>query len=121
MPGLCIRCTTWFYLGSCFPQVAKCGNSFCRFRVVGKSGEIYAWGKNDSGELGIGNTTNQHKPQLVKLPDEVKNLKLVHVVVGYSHSTFVFTDAGLYISCWNVPFCLLRTIYSLSCLEWNTK
>lgn len=33
--------------------------------AVNASGDAYCWGRNDDGQLGIGNTTNQSTPQLV--------------------------------------------------------
>ncbi|NLV95017.1 MAG: hypothetical protein GX031_10815, partial [Candidatus Riflebacteria bacterium] len=32
-------------------------------------GEVYAWGLNSSGQLGLGHTTNINTPTLVRFPD----------------------------------------------------
>ena len=38
------------------------------------SGEVYAWGNNDSGQLGIGNTTNQSAPVKINGLTNVQNI-----------------------------------------------
>ena len=40
------------------------------------SGEVYAWGNNDSGQLGIGNTTNQSVPVKINGLTNVQNIDI---------------------------------------------
>ncbi len=42
-----------------------------------KSGQVYSWGKNDNGQLGIGNTKTTQYPKLVKLSKTVDFEKIV--------------------------------------------
>ncbi len=54
------------------------------------AGELFAWGGDDHGELGLGGTTGRLRPQRVAFPDDV-------VVVGASagvHLTIALTAAG---------------------------
>ncbi|CAG0901286.1 unnamed protein product [Darwinula stevensoni] len=56
-----------------------------------ESGELFAWGYNGNGQLGLGNNANQH------LPCKVTNLQGVfisQVVCGYAH-TLALSDEGV--------------------------
>lgn len=41
-----------------------------------ENGRLYSWGKNDKGQLGIGNTESQERPQLVKFEDDTTVLDI---------------------------------------------
>lgn len=51
-------------------------------------GELYMFGDNSYGQLGIGSTINHHSPALVKYFKE-KGLKVEDVVVGHFHTAAV--------------------------------
>ncbi|KYQ53518.1 RCC1 and BTB domain-containing protein 2, partial [Trachymyrmex zeteki] len=53
----------------------SCGAYFTM--VVVENGEVYSWGFNDAGQLGIGNCERQRTPQLVG--------SLRGIVIGNSH------------------------------------
>jgi alpha-tubulin suppressor-like RCC1 family protein len=53
-------------------------------------GGVYAWGENESGQLGNGNTTNQPTPGLVSIPAGVT----VAAVAGGSEHALALTSAG---------------------------
>ncbi|MCL1864951.1 MAG: hypothetical protein FWF73_03990 [Spirochaetes bacterium] len=55
--------------------------------------ELYAWGNNFDGQLGIGSTTSKNTPQKVELPLGATGTKWVSVSAGGSH-TMAITDAG---------------------------
>ncbi|MHB8337062.1 MAG: RCC1 domain-containing protein, partial [Ignavibacteriaceae bacterium] len=62
--------------------------------AIGSDGNLYAWGFNGYGQLGIGNTTNQSTPVKVPLPSGVTSWTVV--VVGSSHSLAIGSDGNLY-------------------------
>lgn len=64
-------------------------NSTC---ATTAGGELYCWGGNAKGQLGIGNNTNQSIPQLVSLPSSVTQ------VVAGTHTCAITVDSNLY--CW---------------------
>ena len=62
--------------------------------VIDKSGNLYVWGANGQGQLGIGNTTDQSTPQTVIMPTGVTSW--VAVTGGYDHSLAIGNDGNLY-------------------------
>ncbi|CAE7748397.1 UVR8 [Symbiodinium microadriaticum] len=57
--------------------------------AITDSGELWTWGYNDDGELGIGDTTDRHAPVKVS----VNGQKIVAVAAGDDH-TAAITDSG---------------------------
>ena len=49
-----------------------------------ESGKIYAWGRNNYGQLGIGNTTNKNVPTLVS--GALNGKKIISIAAGDNHS-----------------------------------
>ncbi|XP_077468391.1 RCC1 and BTB domain-containing protein 2 isoform X1 [Stigmatopora argus] len=70
-----------------------CGQ-LCSMAVL-DNGEIYGWGYNCNGQLGLGNTGNQQTPCRVAA---LQGVKVVQVACGYAH-TLALTDDG-YIYTW---------------------
>lgn len=58
-------------------------------------GSLYCWGSNGNGQLGVGNTTDQHQPAQVTTPS---GTGWSAVSVGYQHGCATRTDGTLY--CW---------------------
>uniref|UniRef100_A0A1B6BZZ7 BTB domain-containing protein n=1 Tax=Clastoptera arizonana TaxID=38151 RepID=A0A1B6BZZ7_9HEMI len=58
--------------------------------AVVDNGEVYAWGYNGSGQLGVGNNTNHTNPARVV---GLCNVVIVKVVCGYAH-TLALSDQG---------------------------
>ncbi|XP_072351455.1 probable E3 ubiquitin-protein ligase HERC4 [Scyliorhinus torazame] len=63
------------------------GHSF----ALSLSGAVFGWGRNDRGQLGLKDTEDRHKPNLVKL---LKCKKTIHISCGEEH-TAVLTKDGL--------------------------
>lgn len=59
-------------------------NSF----ALTEGGELFAWGRNDSGQLGLGDTTDRKLPEKVDLDE-----KIIGVAAG-SYHTLVFSETG---------------------------
>lgn len=59
------------------------------------NGQIYCWGNNSSGKLGLGNTTQQNSPMLVNIGTGVK---AIDVVAGTNHTCAVTSSGD--VKCW---------------------
>jgi len=57
---------------------------------------LKCWGRNSSGQLGIGSTTKKDTPTSVNVIPDGKTVKFV--VAGYSHTCAILTDDSL--RCW---------------------
>ena len=62
---------------------------FCHIAAITDSGELWTWGWNVAGQLGIGDTENRHAPVKVS----VNGQKIVAVAAGTYHTAAV-TDSG---------------------------
>ncbi|NWI41107.1 HERC5 ligase, partial [Picathartes gymnocephalus] len=61
---------------------------------VCEGGELFTWGQNTHGQLGVGNqTTLTPKPQLVK---RLKGIPLAQIAAGGAHSTAVSLSGAVY-------------------------
>ncbi|XP_028968243.1 RCC1 and BTB domain-containing protein 1 [Galendromus occidentalis] len=67
----------------------SCGHNFTT--AVFDTGEVYVWGSNGNGQLGLGSLTNQPFP--VKI-EQLKDVFIKKVACGFSH-TLALTDEGL--------------------------
>ncbi|XP_037686168.1 E3 ISG15--protein ligase HERC5 isoform X2 [Choloepus didactylus] len=59
--------------------------------ALSMSGNIYSWGKNDLGQLGLGHTNDKDSPSLI---EELDNQKVEFLTCGGSH-TALLTEDGL--------------------------
>ena len=82
--------------GTKFSQVSSSGtNNFSL--AVGSDGNAYAWGLNNYGQLGNGNTSNRNTPIIVKKPAGVStDFTYVQVSAGTDHSLAVGSDGYAY-------------------------
>lgn len=71
-------------------------SSYNSFIAKTTTGQLYSWGYNGYGQLGIGNTTNTRTPTLVPLPSDVYVSKLLTGPSYWStqHSHGFITDTG---------------------------
>ncbi|MCL1799550.1 MAG: SpaA isopeptide-forming pilin-related protein [Eggerthellaceae bacterium] len=58
-----------------------------------KTGELYGWGNNGGGLLGIGNSTTQTRPVLIPLPAELAERNIVKISAGRT-CAFILDDQG---------------------------
>lgn len=61
--------------------------------ALGANGVVYAWGVNDSGQVGNGTTTNQNLPTAVSLPG---GLTAIALAAGYAHSLALGSNHVVY-------------------------
>ena len=76
-----------------------------------KENEIYCWGYNHCGQLGLGNNENQYKP--VKYYNDMFNkpCKFIFISCGWNHS-FGLTENHLYSWGWDAEGQLGKEFYS---------
>jgi len=63
--------------------------------AVADDGGVYGWGRNEKGQLGVGDTKDRKCPTLIK---EISGHKIVRVATGKNHSLFL-TDEGKVLAC----------------------
>ncbi|XP_011895501.1 PREDICTED: E3 ISG15--protein ligase HERC5 isoform X2 [Cercocebus atys] len=61
--------------------------------ALSMSGNIYSWGKNEFGQLGLGHTENKDSPSLIEALD---NQKVEFLACGGSHSALLTQDGLLF-------------------------
>ncbi|XP_076633725.1 RCC1 and BTB domain-containing protein 1-like isoform X1 [Colletes latitarsis] len=69
-----------------------CGNSHCL--ALTNEGEVYAWGRNDAGQVGNGNKINQDVP--VKVNFALANDRIVRIACGDSSSVAITENGEIY-------------------------
>ncbi|MBN9393395.1 MAG: hypothetical protein J0I20_35520 [Chloroflexi bacterium] len=77
--------------GGVSPVAIAAGDGFSL--AIGADGQLYAWGRNDYGQLGNGTTTNNTTPGLVKLPPGVS---ATGIAAGDIHAMALGSDGQLY-------------------------
>jgi alpha-tubulin suppressor-like RCC1 family protein len=73
--------------------VKQVATSFSHVLVCTTDGEVYSWGINSRGELGIGDKNERSVPHLVKFPNQEK---VTAVFCGGNFSAAITEDGSLY-------------------------
>jgi len=68
-------------------------SAFCL--AITEDGKVYSWGRNENGQLGVGNTKDKFCPTLV---NEISGYHIVKITTGKGHTLFL-TDDGRVLSC----------------------
>jgi len=78
-------------------KIVAVSSSPCSVHIlaVSDNGQVYAWGRNDKGQLGLGDSKDRKCPTLIK---ELAGYNIVSVATGKSHSLFL-TDDGKVLAC----------------------
>ena len=74
-------------------ELIVCGR-FHSFSIT-NNGEIYSWGFNDFGQLGLGDEKNRNTPCLVPFPND-DSTRIKDIVAGMNHSLFLFENGQLW-------------------------
>ena len=69
------------------------GGSSAHIVALGASGEVFAWGRNDAGQLGLGDQTRRDRPTRVTACD---GKKVITASTGKSHTLFVAQSGTVY-------------------------
>jgi alpha-tubulin suppressor-like RCC1 family protein len=77
-------------------------NAFFSFAL--KSDGLYGWGQNDSGELGLGDTTNRMQPTLVS---SLSGMKPISVAADENHSLVALDNGEVWGAGWNRDYRIL--------------
>ncbi|XP_027202647.2 RCC1 and BTB domain-containing protein 2-like [Dermatophagoides pteronyssinus] len=64
--------------------------------AVTNTNQIYCWGLNNDGQLGLGDTNNRRRPSLVSFPDGSIESPIKNIVAGARHSLFVLEDGQIF-------------------------
>lgn len=67
----------------------------CHTIAVSKDGQCYGWGRNEKGQLGLGNSKDRYCPKLI---DGLTGHKIVSAAIGRNHTMFL-TDEGAIYAC----------------------
>jgi alpha-tubulin suppressor-like RCC1 family protein len=71
------------------------GPTACHVLALTASGDVYAWGRNESGQLGLGDTRRRNCPTLVTA---VAGRRIVGAAAGRNH-TLLLTADGAVLAC----------------------
>jgi alpha-tubulin suppressor-like RCC1 family protein len=82
--------------------------------ILTEDGKVYAWGRNNNGQLGIGNTASQYKPVEINLSSIGR---VAYISAGGSHSVFVTGDP---ITCFNKTGALACSYPNGECIGMDT-
>jgi alpha-tubulin suppressor-like RCC1 family protein len=74
-------------------KVWKISAGACHCLAVTEQGELYSWGRNACGELGLKDVVNRAKPTLV---DSFGGKKVMNVMAGFDFSVCVTEDGMIY-------------------------
>ncbi len=85
--------TTGVLAGKTITQIAA-GRDHCM--VLTSDGKLFAWGRNDYGQLGDGTTTNRNVPVAVNMSGALAGKSVAAMDGGYSHTVAVTTDGRMF-------------------------
>ncbi|VDN50575.1 unnamed protein product [Dracunculus medinensis] len=74
-----------------FVKAASCGQN--NTMVLTGAGEVFSWGFNGNGQLGIGNLSNQSSPSLVV---GLNNVFISQIASGFAHSLALSDEGQLF-------------------------
>lgn len=64
-------------------------HSFC----ITLSGKVFGWGKNDYGQLGLGDRANRKSPSLLKM---LRSQAVMYIAAGENHTAVLTKDGGVF-------------------------
>ena len=75
--------------------MAACGGLFTTVAVT-EQGELFAWGKGEHGQLGLGAVLHQQQPERAGGPELFGNQLIRLAAAGYRHLAVVTEDGAVY-------------------------
>lgn len=80
----------------CSSPVVQLSGSGYHFCARTRAGDVFCWGRNDSGQLGLGDTMDRSRPSRVNVPHGGGGV--VQVSAGWQHTCARTADDAVY--CW---------------------
>ena len=78
-------------------NVVKVNYGNCHAIALTKNGEVYTWGLNSSGQLGLGDNTNRnYATKVTSIPGFEEMPKVIDVTAGYVNSSLLLEDGTVY-------------------------
>ena len=73
---------------TCFLQIEFVSSGPCSVHIfaITETGAVYSWGRNDKGQLGLGDTKDRKCPTLV---EALSGYRVVKIATGKNHSLFL--------------------------------
>lgn len=75
-------------------KFACSGPTACHSMIISEDGKILTWGRNDNGQLGLGDTIRRDEPTEVT---SLSGHKIVGGAVGRSHTLFLTSKVRIFI------------------------
>ncbi|XP_075679394.1 RCC1 and BTB domain-containing protein 2-like [Dermatophagoides pteronyssinus] len=75
-------------------KIIACGGAHSL--ALTNTNEIYSWGWNNYGQLGLGDTNNHRTPEMVSFPDVSINSQIKNIIAGLGHSLFLLEDGQIF-------------------------
>lgn len=80
-------------------QVIAASPSSCHSLAICDTGDVYGWGRDEDGQLGLGSSQKCHiVPQKIELPSSGTQIKMVGCAVGKHHSVLLGEDGCVFSS-----------------------
>jgi len=73
--------------------VSSWDNTFAIFQNAEGQSQVYAWGANEFGELGLGHNNDVNRPILLSFPDSLANWTLNNIVASGASTFAIFQNA----------------------------
>jgi alpha-tubulin suppressor-like RCC1 family protein len=91
-------------------EFVSSGPSSVHIFAIADTGAVYSWGRNDKGQLGLGDTKDRKCPTLV---EALSGYRVVKIATGKNHSLFLTGKMfNLFFEIYLVSLCIIgdRTI-----------
>ena len=70
-----------------------CGSNYC---IAMKGGEVYSWGRNHFGQLGINHVSDQYVPRKIQFKKITYSHRIIDIVAGSSYTIFLYDNGDAY-------------------------
>ncbi|XP_075679422.1 RCC1 and BTB domain-containing protein 2-like [Dermatophagoides pteronyssinus] len=75
-------------------KIIACGGAHSL--ALTNTNQIYSWGWNEYGQLGLGDTNDRRTPSLVSFPDGSIDSPIKNIIAGLGHSLFLLEDGQIF-------------------------
>ena len=71
--------------------------------IITESGQVYTWGRNEHGQLGVHDKTDRNTPTLIP-QNEFNNMAVAQLAMGAHHTGAITENGVLYMWGWNCTY-----------------